>query len=261
MFRTRDFVLFFTAIIFLVSAIGITALKQSGTDARHNTILPKETKEILDVQAVVTSKNDVDDKESRIERLKRKIAESGVISYSQPEEESLVVDETQEGIASEIIEQVLQLCPSYFVQSVPGWNPGEIDVQEVEGLRQYFTTDTTEVASTTASTSELLVQKTVRLSLPVMFVPTGPTNCLSSDIIGVALDGSLIRNTEVGLYGIFSAKTLLGYALDGFPIYGTGQVQTDQCGGRVVGGQYRYELSKEREALISCYSGIPQTFQ
>lgn len=261
MFRTRDFVLFFTAIIFLVSAIGITAIKQGGTEARQNTIFPKETKEITEVQAVVTNTVEVEDKESRIERLKRKIAERGVTTYSQPEEESSAAEETQEMILSETVEQTLQLCSDYSESVISGWNPGEIDVQEVEGLRQYFITDTTEVASTTASTTELLVQKTVRLSLPVTSIPTGSANCLPSNIIGVALDGSLIRNTEVSLYGIFSAETLLGYALDGFPIYGTSKAQTDQCGGRVVNGQYRYELLQERETLISCYSGTLQTIK
>lgn len=262
MFRTRDFVLFFTTIIFLVSAIGITILSQVGTEARQNTLLPKETKEITNVDAVVLSSNEeVDTKESRIERLKRKIEESGVVSYSEPEEDMFVSTGQTEDNTVLPSEQTVQLCANYSESTFFNWNPTDITVQEVEGVRQYFTTKSVEVASTTASTTDLVVEKTVKLVLPVATMPIGGSTCLSSNIIGVAVDGSLMRNSEVGLYGIFSSETLLGYALDGFPIYGVGQSLTDECGGRTVGGQYRYELSVDRETLISCYSGTPQTIK
>ena len=81
-------------------------------------------------------------------------------------------------------------------------------------------------------------------------------SCLSSDIVGIALDGSLIRNGEHTLYSIFGAETLVGYALDGFPIYGAiGAPVTDNCGGTAMAGEYRYYLSSERTGVIGCFSG------
>ena len=82
-------------------------------------------------------------------------------------------------------------------------------------------------------------------------------NRAPSDVIGIALDGSLIKNNEYSLYSIFREETLIGYALDGFPIYGQSEVSTDECGGILADNQYRYYLSKERKAVLYCYSGTP----
>jgi hypothetical protein len=75
--------------------------------------------------------------------------------------------------------------------------------------------------------------------------------------VGVAKDGSLIRNNEARLYGIFGEQTLVGYALDGFPIYGISESVVDACGGVSVAGQYRYQLSVERENIINCFAAKP----
>ena len=81
--------------------------------------------------------------------------------------------------------------------------------------------------------------------------------CLYSDVVGIAQDGSLIRNNEVGLYSVFGSDTLIGYALDGFPIYGKIKESGDKCGGSVVNGQYRYSLSDQREFILNCFSAPP----
>jgi len=127
-------------------------------------------------------------------------------------------------------------------------------------LRQYYTVETTEVASTTSSTTETLVEKVVKLSLPIKFAPLGGQYCVASDIVGVTLGGSLLLNSEANLYKAFSSNTLIGYALDGFPVYGTGTSLTDGCGGISVEGQYRYELSADRETIINCFSDRPSVF-
>jgi hypothetical protein len=68
----------------------------------------------------------------------------------------------------------------------------------------------------------------VVLQLPLPFGPQGKT-CLSYDVVGVALDGSLIRNNEHSLYQVFGSETLIGYALDGFPIYGLNKSSAARC--------------------------------
>jgi hypothetical protein len=83
---------------------------------------------------------------------------------------------------------------------------------------------------------------------------------LPTDVVGIAQDGSLIRESEMALYGVFGGETLVGYALDGFPIYGSNPgAATDHCGGMMVGGQYRYYLSPERDSVINCFAGVPVT--
>jgi hypothetical protein len=80
--------------------------------------------------------------------------------------------------------------------------------------------------------------------------------CLPHEVVGIARDGSLIRNDEAALYGIFDDTVLIGYALDGFPIYGqTVDRPLDQCGGAMVDGSYRYYLSEERDHVLGCYRG------
>ena len=92
--------------------------------------------------------------------------------------------------------------------------------------------------------------------------PSGTTSCLPSDVIGIALDGSLIRNNEAALYTVFGGETLIGYALDGFPIYGmTPLLATDRCGGVQIDGNYRYVLQPDRPGLITCFAGAPITLQ
>ena len=112
-------------------------------------------------------------------------------------------------------------------------------------------------ASGTVVGTEVVVEKDILVQLPVRSAPLSDTRCLKQDVVGIATDGSLIRNTEVGLYGIFGPDTLIGYALDGFPIYGSGRNNTDMCGGYMSPTGYRYQLSADQETMIYCFSGIP----
>jgi hypothetical protein len=68
----------------------------------------------------------------------------------------------------------------------------------------------------------------------------------------------LIRNDEVNLYGLFSANTVVGYALDGFPIYGAAADRTtDQCGGAVGDSGYGYMINSERDFIVACFRARP----
>ena len=101
------------------------------------------------------------------------------------------------------------------------------------------------------------VSSSTVLQLPINSVQSNTKTCLKTDIVGIALDGSLMRNGEDKIYKIFGGETLLGYALDGFPIYGLNTEETDSCGGTSVLGAYRYYLSDKRAGLIGCFSGSP----
>src|SRR5690606_28864850 len=96
------------------------------------------------------------------------------------------------------------------------------------------------------------------LQLPINSFPSDVKTCLNNDIVGIALEGSLMRNAEDKIYKIFGSETLLGYALDGFPIYGLDDsLVADSGGGASVSGAYRYYLNSSRSGLIGCFSGSP----
>jgi hypothetical protein len=151
------------------------------------------------------------------------------------------------------------LCADYeLIAAVQTWPAREIQRAEREGSRVYYTTGAAR-ATSSATTSTVTLTETVLLQLPMQFVPVGPKQCIPTPVIGIALDGSLIKNQESSLYRLFTNETLIGYALDGFPIYGLSEAATDECGGRIVQGQYRYELADTRPTIINCFNGVPQT--
>lgn len=257
MFRTRDFVLFFTTIVFLVVAIGFTFLSEHGTQARLNAFVPETTNEIDTVEATVSAgENSELSRAERLERLRQKIQESELITIS----EVIVVEEVLEELEEENSQEnagVLPVCDNYQVIN-PFWPVSKIKSLEAEGVRQYFTESAGNLSTTSSST---IVSRDILLTLPMQFIPNGSTACIPTDVVGIALDGSLIRNNETGLYSVFSNDTLIGYALDGFPLYGVGSNRVDACGGRIQLGQYRYELSSDREVVLNCFAGQPQSFQ
>lgn len=82
--------------------------------------------------------------------------------------------------------------------------------------------------------------------------------CVPTDVIGIANNGTLIRNNQVVGYGVFEPDTLIGYALDGFPIYGRLPAsQLDVCGGRITPGGYQYHIATERADIIRCFVASP----
>jgi hypothetical protein len=157
----------------------------------------------------------------------------------------------EESVAAEPL-----LCPTYQLYG-GSWIPAGLSIEVVEGAR-LVTRQRPPSASVSASgTLALAPDRVVLLQLPIRLSPSATPSCLPSDVVGIATDGSLIRNGEGGLYGVFGAETLIGYALDGFPIYGMHDIRGDICGGAVVAGQYRYHLSSTRDTILNCFSAPP----
>ncbi len=196
---------------------------------------------------------DMDDqlRQDRLVAMREKISNSQqlILTASVPEE-----DTTLEDSEIQTDEEVLLQCGNY--QSYTGnWSAAGVTIEEVEGARIVYRSSAQVGGETTegtlpSSNTEILAQLSIR-STP------GTATCIPSDVIGIALDGSLIRNNEVGAYGVFGANTTIGYALDGFPIQGVSSESTDRCGGRIAGDQYRYFIDAERATIINCFSGTP----
>jgi hypothetical protein len=260
MFRTRDFILVLTTVAFLLIAIGYTVIKPDGTGSEDRLVL-NTVDEISTVSATVASTESSSlSRAERLEELRKKVAASELVFVSDPSDENEPETTAVVALATSSAMTLTEplLCPNYSSGQLVNWPLTELQVEAVEGVRQYYVTR--EVSLGVGTTSSTTLQKAVYLALPTKFVPVGQPNCLPSDVVGVALDGSLIRNNEIGLYGIFSDSTLLGYALDGFPIYGVGTRPVDRCGGRIDLGQYRYELQADSDVLLNCFAGTPQGF-
>lgn len=262
--RTRDFLLYLLSFAFLVIAIFVTIVEDIYPDNSNNVAsvvsVPTSTEEVI-FQASTKEKT-VPDRAGHLAALRSKIAdfkETVIGSATEPEPEPVPVL-VEENITDELGEVLAApLKCSQYQNFSKDWSPKGLIFSVVEGARLlYRETEVVGVVSTTSSSTILTeTTKDVVLQLPLQTYPAKEKSCLFSDVVGVALDGSLIKNNEHALYSIFSTETLIGYALDGFPIYGQGKEKTDECGGIFKGGQYRYYLSSDRDAILYCYSGIP----
>jgi len=254
MFRTRDFILLFTTIAFLLSAIGVTVLKQQNSpDSRFssNEALKNQLASVASVEydAVIATREGLNRAE-RIASMREKIAQSSELQVSEPELPVVIDFDSATTSEEELFEvTVFDQCSSYASYS-GFWDARNLSVIESEGM---IVVVRLAVSATGTSTETNILQ------LPKRFSPAPDKSCIASDVIGIANDGSLIRNDELGLYSVFSSDTRIGYALDGFEIYGTGNAPVDECGGRTESGQYRYELQAGNEFIINCFSAAPTT--
>ncbi len=245
MFRTRDFILLFSAIMFLVMAIGTTLINQKWSSDDTAFVLV-ETENSTEYIAMVASSEEINRAE-KVAQMRSKISQQTLLTNEVAQEavEDVIDDDAPTSSPEVTTESAAVLCPSYRPYT-SFWDARDLTLMESEGARIL---SRGEISPT--SIPELVLQ------LPVRTVPSGNPSCLSSDVIGIANDGSLIRNDEVALYGIFSADALIGYALDGFPIYGSGNGAGDACGGVTTPSGYRYELSSERDTMINCFAAAP----
>lgn len=252
MFRTRDFLFIFSAIAFLLAAIGGTLFSRLDTYEQTASVIEFVTDTREEFSAEIYQPETVS-REDRIASMRQKIAASDSLPLLAVE----IVPASSEVAATDEVDEVVQpvatslsKCSHYFTyQGV--WTPQEIKSSVAEGARVYYR------ESSPLALAETVIQQEVVLQLSLHPISNSQPSCLSSDVIGIAQDGSLIRHNESGLYSVFGENTLIGYALDGFPIYGVSSVATDECGGAVVAGEYRYHLSETRDSVLHCFRATP----
>ena len=254
MLRTRDFLIFLLTVTFLL--VGILSTVDSNSKGGWYSF------DFLDnnnhYEAFLPEKEKINHEE-RMNTMREKVAKvdidknlaSVIIATEDNDEESYESPNEMEVMNGEI-----KKCVDYS-NVEPNWSPAGLRFEVVEGARIIYREDPLLLssASNTLSAREIVSQ------LPLSSVAFGASRCLPYSAIGVALDGSLINNEDYTVYKIFGDETLIGYALDGFPIYGLNMsIETDSCGGVLEGGQYRYYLSDKREGMIGCFSGEPISF-
>lgn len=255
MFRTRDFLMFLIAITFLVLAITFTLLLTDystvGTgvsiDTEFDTTSATFTAEVITPQ---------DGREDRLASMRRKLSEI-TAEFRAPEtvvEDDVDATDTDEALPPPDSPKTVELCPTQRTQTI-AWSPLPQQQEVRNGLRVFFTlTPGAAIGTTTASAPV----ETILLSLPVRADALSFTSCIPSSVVAVTPTGMPIRNSDYAAYQGLGEGTLIGYTLDGFELYGqTSSLDTDACGGAVVGGVYRYYLSAERAGVIGCFAGIP----
>lgn len=249
MFRTRDFVLLFTIIVFLVAAIGATVVDQWFDN--HSGVSTEQwpTKLTASTSPTVFSANTIIDQEAdrvrRLNEMRNRVAEITLTQTTDTDDPSVQEDAAEVEELADNDEDIIAedfVCADYTVYS-GFWDSRGVIVSEAEGAIL--------IERAQGTTTTLVAQ------LPVQTLPVRLPTCVSTDVVGFANDGSLIRNDEVSLYGIFGSDTQIGYALDGFPIYGTNPERGDVCGGLVVDGTYRYYLNPDRDQVVHCFAAAP----
>lgn len=257
MIRTRDFLLFLIAVAFLVVGISVETAKRWFVDEEVNVemiIVPDfadtDTKQ-KEIGAEIVSRANID-REGNLARLRKQL--SSFIANAPKKEEIIAMPVEEELPAPDTTTPgtvgtsgTVMLCGGYKSYS-GAWPNQLLNIEEQEGVR---------VISKPANGVSVLEAEVVAV-LPIRNIGNSfsPT-CLSSDVVAVAQSGSLIRNSEYAGYLAFPEHMLIGYTLDGFPLYGYSEREVDRCGGALVDETYRYYLSQSRESVLDCFVALP----
>lgn len=257
MIRTRDFFIFLVLTGFLVVAIVVTIVWSYRTHPLNTSTAihfdSSAATYTAQVAVIPDTKND------RLAELRKKLAEDTTISAPDtpipPSATSSNPTSTEEAITAPA-ESKIQLCGKTYVTKTIAGLTGTQQYEERENQRIFF--DMSAPLNLATATPPVLPAEQVVFTLPLRTVPLSSTSCIKDDIVAISQTGVVIRNSDYLKYQNTGESTLLGYTIDGFPLYGrTNSITTDACGGAVIDGSYRYYLSEERKGVLSCFAGIP----
>lgn len=260
MIRTRDLVLFVVTILFLLTGI-------SGTVLREQTMVPSTPAVVLtpgQVPASATAPSEATiDYRANQERLAALLEQtvSAVTPTPSVTTDADTAATPSVGTSSDV-QRTPQYClyPDDTLPYVGRWPLAGADVAVVEGARIAYTDSTVTLSDTGTSSAVTEEVRSVFLTLPINPANTGAANCVPSEVVGITPAGILIFNEDVRSYRGLNEHQLVGYARDGFPIYGPYSGETDACGGYQHPAGYRYTVGTERDYIIGCYQAPPQSF-
>lgn len=264
MIRTRDFVLFIVALLFLGVAITLTV----GIGKRSTPSLDPVVWDTSHENELLALSNDKTlNRQTIIDRLKDRLALNEERIEPSPSVEAPEGAEETVPVETDVRNEIQRcLYPDDSLALMPKWPLTGVHVEPKEGVRLvYITQDVVVSSSTVPATSSSSVGDVVTTLTPLLTLPLVPQKqaasaCVPSEIVGVTNWGILIFNSEVKSYRGIPANVLIGYARDGFPIYGTYDGEVDACGGYDHPGGYRYTVSSSRPHIIGCYVGTPASF-
>lgn len=244
MIRTRDLLLYVLALVFFVSTGAFTFIYSHTTASSVAQSAALFVAETVSAPGTVTMNDAPFDRAAYIERIATKIQAGEGEDPNRP----LVPDSRAAYLSApdeETNEFAVDWCdvPVGIARIKAVWRNGAPTFETREGVQV------------------LVVNDMVRLQLPQPILAAQPS-CLSHEVVGISLNGQLIEVHDADRFHSYDETDLIGYALDGFPIYGAGiSGATDQCGGVAYpAGGYRYHLSEDRAEVLGCFVGMPAEF-
>lgn len=267
MIRTRDLVLFVLCLLVLLLAILFTVLSERGRAVSLN-LEPNEIPEAQETEATLGDAPAGIDRAANLARLREKLAldTSSVTPAPDTFVEDVPPEETDAPVESDI-EATVRRClyPDDVLPKVAGWPMGKVKLVVSGNERVAYTEETVVVAgaASTSASAETETAETVRtklLALPVNPVALPVASCVPSEVIGVTPSGILLFNNDARIWQNVSADTLIGYARDGYPMYGRYDGEVDACGGYQHPSGYRYTIGADRSYIVGCFVATPQSF-
>jgi hypothetical protein len=269
MIRARDFLLYLVVLTFLLLVMIFTV--RSVPNGIANPSSRNSDPQFLDGTEFIIDKSEQDiDRDQNRANLRAKLAKGSELN-DLPEPVFTSVDtpvsapESDPNIDSEIntpdeTQRLQKFCPTIlsYEDVLANWNNKQASLS-VQGDRRLLIGKEIKIVTVGSSTNEVLVDH-IYLDLPVKPFRDLSSNCLDSEVIGVALDGNLIKNSDTWKFRNYSSDVLLGYARDGIPIYGQGvdEALLDTCGGYDNGIEYRYYLREKELFVLACFDAKPQ---
>jgi hypothetical protein len=255
MIRTRDAVLFVLCLIVLLLAIMVTVLHDRTSEVSLN----------LDLSAIPEASEAGAEIVTETTREKLALDTSAVVADPDTFVEDVPPEETDVPM-EEDAQQIAKRClyPDDVLPKVASWPVGKVKVAVIGNERVAYTEETILVA--TASTTETdaaevpEVVRTELVALPVNPISLPTASCIPSDVIGMTPNGTLLFNNDARIWQNVGPETLIGYARDGYPIYGRYDGAVDACGGYQSGNGYRYSIAADRPYIVGCFTATPQSF-
>jgi len=262
MIRTRDFLLYVLALGFVLLGVVYTGFSSRVVAEVERVLLPATAEAPAYGAYAPTSEQNV---AARWQELRSKLAAGeGYIASAPPDFTSV----DQRALAAQVAdatssqatltgERAVQWCNAPIPALLTSRWPNDTRLVVTEGQRIVETVRTNTVQ--TGSTTETLTSTETLLALPVRTVRTPFDSCLPDTLIGVTAAGQPLTNDQAELFTNVAPNQAIGYTRDGFAVYGPlpDSSDLDACGGRYVGGVYRYHIRVNEPFIISCYAGVP----
>lgn len=273
MIRSRDLVIFVVVVLFLCVGILLTHLKATYFPLfLGSPIVFSQDPNATTTFTAVSNTAEVD-REANIDRLKKALALGGEILSVSPsvEDDSVEIPQGSNETDSLVVESGTTVIScgegDDVLALMPLWPRSGVSIALKDGMRVIVHTEEIElpsVVATTSSSTTTLVQKEVvpKTLLTMAMYPKvqATSSCVPSTIIGITSQGSLLSNSDASFYTNTASDVLIGYARDGFPVYGVYGGEVDTCGGYMHPEGYRYTISKDRNFILGCFVGVPSSF-
>jgi len=264
MLRTRDVVIFIGALLFVLCGIVFTLVFDERNNFADSIAIPYF--EVSSTTYAAEKPETGFDRNSIIERLRTALQTTPREVEPQPSvEESPSQAADDPSVNPEIPLGVVECGGDDTHSTVQFWPASGVSVLQEGAFRNAILESVTPAvsASSTASsseTSDVATQQKVLISLLASPIQNASDSCVPGEAIGVTVNGALIRNSDAAFYKGYGSEYLIGYARDGFPVYGYYEGEVDSCGGYAHSSGYRYTVSPDRAYLIGCFKGTPSAF-